>query len=74
MYNKMIDVKRHIAKTVSYRILGTCVTVTTALFLGADIKIVSLIGIGELLIKPIVYFLHERVWYRYIKYGVINKK
>jgi uncharacterized membrane protein len=70
----MIDIKRHIAKTISYRILGTSVTVATAIFLGADIKIASLIGAGELLIKPVVYFLHERVWYRYIKYGVINKK
>jgi uncharacterized membrane protein len=27
----------------------------------------SMLGIGELVLKPILYFLHERVWYKYIK-------
>ena len=58
---------RHILKTVSYRILGTLITITTAYSLGASIQMSSLIGIGELLIKPIVYFLHERVWYKFIR-------
>ena len=25
--------------------------------------------IGELLIKPAIYFFHERIWYNYIKIG-----
>jgi len=61
------DIKRHILKTLTYRILGTLTTVITAYFLGASIEVSSLIGLGELLIKPIIYFLHERVWYKLIK-------
>lgn len=58
---------RHILKTISYRLLGTLITVTTAYLLGASVQMSSLIGIGELLIKPIVYFLHERMWYKFIR-------
>jgi uncharacterized membrane protein len=63
---------RHILKTFSYRILGTLTTVFTAYALGASFELSSLLGVGELLIKPILYFFHERVWYKYIKIG--NKK
>ena len=69
----MITTSRHILKTISYRLLGTSVTVIGALLLGGSIEIVSLIGITDLTIKPILYFLHERVWYKYIKYGIIKK-
>jgi uncharacterized membrane protein len=58
---------RHILKTISYRLLGTLTTVTTAYILGASMELSSLLGVGELLFKPVIYFFHERVWYRYIK-------
>ena len=63
----MNGVKRHILKTISYRILGTSVTVITAYLLGASIEISSLLGLSELLFKPIIYFIHERIWYKYIR-------
>ena len=58
---------RHIIKTISYRILGTITTVTTAYALGASMELSSLLGVGELLFKPVIYFFHERICYRYIK-------
>ena len=58
---------RHILKTISYRFFGTLTTFTTAYLLGASIELSSLLGIGELLLKPLIYFLHERLWYKYIK-------
>jgi uncharacterized membrane protein len=61
--------KRHLLKTISYRVVGTAVTVSTIYFLGGNIKLASLIGVGELLIKPILYLIHERVWYKWIKIG-----
>ena len=61
--------KRHLFKTISYRVVGTAVTVSTIYFLGGDIKLASLIGVGELLVKPILYLIHERVWYKWIKIG-----
>lgn len=59
--------KRHILKTISYRFLGTLTTMLTAYFLGAPLVFASLLGVGELLIKPIIYFFHERLWYKFIK-------
>jgi len=69
MFKKSVSVKRHIAKTISYRILGTITTVIVAYSLGANIKLASFMGVGELIFKPIIYFLHERLWYK-SKYGV----
>ena len=62
---------RHILKTFSYRILGTLITVISAYSLGMSLVVSSLLGVGELMIKPIVYFFHERIWYKYLK---ISKK
>lgn len=61
--------KRHLLKTVSYRVIGTVTTVSTIYLLGGDIKLASIIGLGELLVKPVLYLLHERVWYKWIKIG-----
>jgi uncharacterized membrane protein len=60
-------VVRHILKTLTYRFFATLITITTALLLGASIEVSSLLGLGELLIKPLVYFFHERIWYKFIK-------
>jgi uncharacterized membrane protein len=64
---KDYPLKRHILKTISYRILGTLTTVIVAYSLGASLKVSSMLGAGELLLKPVIYFLHERIWYKYIK-------
>lgn len=56
---------RHLLKTITYRILGTTTTILTAYLLGATLEVSSMIGVGELLIKPIIYFLHEKVWFRF---------
>jgi uncharacterized membrane protein len=63
----MKDLKRHILKTITYRILGTLVTVLSAYLLGVTIEVSTLLGLGELLLKPIVYFIHERIWFKHIK-------
>ena len=63
-------IKRHIVKSITYRILGTLTTVILTLSAGLTIKWAALVGVGELIIKPIIYFLHERFWYKYIKFGL----
>jgi uncharacterized membrane protein len=67
---KIVMFKRHLAKTISYRILGTLTTVSIAFLAGLNWEISSLLGVGELFFKPLIYFLHERFWYRFIKYGI----
>jgi uncharacterized membrane protein len=58
---------RHILKTISYRILGTLTTVVTAYLLGASLELSSILGVAELVVKPLIYFIHERVWYKNIR-------
>ena len=67
---RMVTVKRHIAKTISYRFIGTITTILLTLFVGLPIKWAAVVGMGELIIKPIMYFLHERIWYKWIKFGL----
>ena len=62
-----------IFKSITYRILGTLTTIVLTLLAGLEIKWAAMVGIGEIIIKPIVYFLHERAWYKWIKYGLKNK-
>ncbi len=68
----MVDIKRHIVKTISYRIISTTVGFLTMWYLSGDVRIGAAFGLGELFLKPFIYFLHERFWYKYIKYGVKN--
>jgi uncharacterized membrane protein len=63
-------VKRHIAKTISYRIISTLIGFLLMWWMSGSIKIGAAFGAGELLIKPFLYFLHERVWYKWSKYGL----
>ncbi len=63
-------VKRHIAKSISYRFLGTLTTVILTLSAGLPLKWASMVGLGELIIKPVIYFLHERAWYKWTKFGL----
>lgn len=69
----MVNYKRHILKSISYRVLGTFITILLTILVGLPIKWAGIVGIGELIIKPIIYFLHERFWYKWIKYGTTNK-
>ena len=55
---------RHALKTITYRLIATTVTVATAYCLGISLEVSSLIGVGELTIKPLIYFLHEKIWYK----------
>jgi uncharacterized membrane protein len=67
-------VKRHIAKTISYRILSTLIGFLLMWWISGSIKVGAAFGVAELIYKPIQYFLHERFWYKFIKYGLKNKK
>jgi uncharacterized membrane protein len=58
---------RHILKTITYRFFATLTTIVVAYMLGASITISAMLGVGEILLKPFIYFLHERVWYKFVR-------
>ena len=66
----IVERKRHIAKTISYRILSTLIGFLIMWCVSGSIKVGAAFGIAELVYKPIQYYLHERIWYKFIKYGL----
>ena len=66
----IVQSKRHIAKTISYRILSTLIGFLLMWFITGSIEVGTAFGIVELAYKPIQYYIHERIWYRWIKYGL----
>lgn len=69
-----VSYRRHLAKTISYRIISTLVGFLGMWWATGSVKFGFAFGIAELVYKPIQYYIHERVWYRYIKFGLIEEK
>ena len=69
----MVDSKRHIAKTISYRIVSTGIGFAVVWIISGSVTIGTAFGVAELVYKPIQYYIHERIWYKWIKYGLTNK-
>lgn len=66
--------RRHIAKTISYRIVSTGIGFIIVWVASGSIKVGATFSIAELLYKPIQYYIHERIWYKYIKFGLKRPK
>jgi uncharacterized membrane protein len=69
----IVEAKRHIAKTISYRIISSVIGFIIVCIISGSIEIGTAFSVVELLYKPIQYYIHERVWYKWIKYGLKNK-
>jgi len=63
--------KRHIAKTFTWRFVGTMDTMLLAWIISGDPMIGLKIGFAEVITKMLLYYFHERAWYR-VNYGVEN--
>jgi uncharacterized membrane protein len=66
----IVEKKRHIAKTISYRVISSGIGFIVMYFATGSIKAGAIFSIAELVYKPLQYYIHERVWYRYIKFGL----
>lgn len=69
----MPQVKRHIAKTITWRIVGTIDTILLSWVITGNWKVGLTIGGVEVITKMVLYFLHERVWYKFSKFGIDGK-
>jgi len=56
--------KRHIAKTITWRIVGTIDTVILSWIISGDPLVGLKIGGAEVITKMLLYYLHERVWFK----------
>ena len=69
-----VSAKRHIAKTISYRILSTLIGFLIMWWVSGSVKVGAAFGVAEILYKPLQYYIHERIWYKYIKFGLKDEK
>jgi uncharacterized membrane protein len=63
------DHLRHIIKTITWRVIGTIDTIIIAWIISGDPKTGLKIGGIELFTKMVLYYLHERFWFKFIKLG-----
>lgn len=67
-----VSPKRHLAKAVTWRIIASITTALIAWYFGLPPKAIGAVFFADLVIKFVMYYAHERVWYKHIKYGVTN--
>ncbi|MEL4307309.1 DUF2061 domain-containing protein [Joostella sp. CR20] len=61
--------KRHLYKTITWRLLGTIDTMLLAWVISGDPFTGLKIGGAEVVTKMLLYYLHERAWYQ-INFGL----
>lgn len=65
--------KRHVLKTITWRITGTIDTMILAWVISGNALMGLKIGFAEVITKMLFYYFHERVWYK-INYGLEDRK
>ena len=63
MGTKLVEKKRHIAKTITWRIVGTIDTILLSWLITGDPLMGLSIGAVEVITKTVLYYVHERVWF-----------
>ena len=70
----MVTRKRHILKTISWRIIGTLDTMILSWIITGNWKFGVAIGGVEVITKMVLYYFHERAWYKFSSYGIDKTK
>lgn len=65
--------KRHLAKTFSWRFVGTLDTVLISWFISGNPFTGLKIGLAEVITKMVLYYMHERAWYRF-DFGIEKRR
>ena len=66
--------RRHIAKTITWRIIASATTFTFVYVVFGDIKAASGIMVMESILKMVLYYFHERAGFRYGNLGRKGEK
>jgi len=54
----IVERKRHLAKTISYRIISTAIGFGIMWGISGSIKVGAAFGVAELFYKPIQFYIH----------------
>lgn len=63
--------KRSIIKAITFRIIATTAITIAAFFITGSWACAGTIGLVDLVLKLILYYLHERVWNK-IRWGKVT--
>jgi len=53
---------RSVLKAFSWRIVATLTTILLVFVFSKDLALGTIVGVAELVVKTIIYYLHERAW------------
>lgn len=70
METEKVSAKRHIAKAITWRIAASTITALIAFAFGLPPKLIGGVFFVDLVLKFVLYYYHERLWYKHISYGV----
>ena len=73
MTKPQIDRKRHLLKSVTWRIIASVTSFFLAWGVTGNIEAGLSIGAADVVIKFILYYLHERAWYS-SNWGITKKE
>ena len=65
--------KRHFYKTITWRLIGTIDTMILAWIITGNTFTGISIGVAEVLTKMVLYYIHERTWYK-IDFGLGKRR
>ena len=74
MKKVIIDKRRHIAKTITWRVVGSLDTFFLGTLFSGSAEVGGWIAFTEAVTKTILYYLHERIWFRSSWISNNNKK
>lgn len=60
---------RSLLKAISWRLIASITTTVIAFYFGLPAKAIGLVFFADLIIKFVLYYVHERIWTR-IKFGI----
>lgn len=62
------DKKRHLLKTISWRIIASIITFLIAWLITGNVNVAIGIGAIEVILKMVAYYGHERFWFKRIRF------
>jgi adenylylsulfate kinase len=64
--------KRSLAKSISWRIFATLITMLLVFAFTGNLAVSGGVGVTELISKIALYYIHERVW-NILRFGRVQK-
>ena len=64
---------RHLTKAFTWRVLASATTFAIAYLVLEDTKKASIVTVIEFFVKMVIYYAHERVWFKYGRLGRDDK-